>query len=107
RGGWRGGYALVSIAPRLVTVSGGAGIMFGNGAAQGHVLAQLRDIMGEEGARAVQDLRESASDPEKSSLAALVGIITLLVGATSVFAELQSALDRIWRAEAIPPSEGV
>jgi len=100
-------YTMFSIAPLLVIVIAVAGIMFGNDAAQGHVLAELRGIMGEEGALAVQGLLESASDPEKSSLAALVGIITLLIGATSVFAELQSALDRIWRAEAPPTSEGL
>src|SRR5256714_1042832 len=93
-------YTMFSIAPLLVIVIAVAGIMFGSDAAQGHVLAELRDIMGEEGALAVEGLLKSASDPEKSSLAALVGVITLLVGATSVFSELQSALDRIWRAEA-------
>jgi membrane protein len=100
-------YTMFSIAPLLVIVIAVAGILFGNDAAKGHVLAELRGIMGEEGALAVEGLLESASDPEKSSLAALVGIIALLVGATSVFAELQSALDRIWRAEPTQPSESV
>jgi membrane protein len=100
-------YTMFSIAPLLVIVIAVAGVMFGNDAAQGHVLAELRDIMGEEGAVAVEGLLKSASDPKKSSLAALVGIITLLVGATSVFSELQSALDRIWRAGPTPPSEGL
>jgi membrane protein len=100
-------YTMFSIAPLLVIVIAVAGLIFGNDAAQGHVLAELRGIMGEEGALAVEGLLESARDPEKSSLAALVGIITLLVGATSVFGELQSALDRIWRAEASPTSGGL
>jgi membrane protein len=100
-------YTMFSIAPLLVIVIAIAGILFGNDAAQGHVLAELRGIMGEEGAVAVEGLLKSASDPEKSSLAALVGIVTLLIGATSVFSELQSALDRIWRTESAPPSEGV
>src|SRR5947207_1351722 len=99
-------YTMFSIAPLLVIVIAVAGIMFGNDAARGHVLTELRGIMGEEGALAVEGLLKSASDPEKSSLAALLGIVTLVVGATSVFAELQSALDRILRAEATPPSEG-
>lgn len=99
-------YTMFSIAPLLVIVIAIAGIMFGNDAAQGHVLAELRGIMGEEGALAVEGLLKSVSDPEKSALAAFVGIITLLVGATTVFGELQSALDRIWRAEATITSEG-
>jgi membrane protein len=93
-------YTMFSVAPLLVIVIAMAGIMFGNDAAQGHVLAELRGLMGEEGARAVEDLLRSASDPEQSALAAVVGILTLLVGATTVFGELQSALDRIWRATA-------
>jgi len=100
-------YTMFSIAPLLVIVIAVAGIMFGHDAAKGHVLAELRGIMGEEGARAVEGLLKSASDPDKSSLAAVIGVITLLVGATSVFSELQSALDRIWRVEAATPSEGV
>ena len=100
-------YTMFSIAPLLVIVIAVAGIMFGNDAAQGHVLAELRGVMGEEGALAVEGLLKSASDPEKSSLAALVGIVTLLIGATSVFGELQSALDRIWRAEPTLTSEGL
>ena len=99
-------YTMFSIAPLLVIVIAVAGIMFGNEAAQGHVLAELRGIMGEEGALAVEGLLRSVSDPEKSALAAFVGIITLLVGATTVFGELQSALDRIWRAEATTAFEG-
>jgi membrane protein len=54
--------------------------------------------MGQEGAEAVQGMLESASKPAASVTATLVGGILLLIGATSVFAELQDALDRIWRA---------
>jgi membrane protein len=54
--------------------------------------------MGKQGAEAVQGLLESVNKPAASAAATLVGGILLLIGATTVFAELQDALDRIWRA---------
>jgi membrane protein len=93
-------YTLFSIAPLLLIVIAVAGLVFGAEAARGEIMAQLRDLMGEQGARAVQTMLQAASQPEKSALATLTGVVFLLIGATTVFAELQNALDRIWRAPA-------
>ena len=65
------------------------------------IVLQLRGLLGEEGAKTVEELLKSASRPSSGLLASIIGLATLLVGATSVFAELQSALDRIWRAPAL------
>ena len=100
-------YTLFSIAPLLVIAIAVAGLIFGREAAQGHVLTQLRGLLGADGALAVESLLQSASDPERSGTAAIIGIATLLIGATTVFAELQSALDRIWRAPAITSAKGL
>jgi len=98
-------YTLFSLAPLLLLVIAIAGIVFGADAARGHVMAQLGGLIGEEGATAVQGLLKSASEPAKSILASGISILTLIVGATSTFAELQSDLDRIWRApEVVKPS---
>jgi membrane protein len=91
-------YTMLSIAPFLVIVISLAGLIFGVEAARGEIAAQLTGLMGREGAEAVQNLLETASKPAEGVPAAVVGLILLLVGATSVFAELQDALDRIWRA---------
>jgi len=93
-------YTLFSIAPLLLIVISVAGLVFGAEAARGEILSQLRDLMGEEGARAVQGLLEAAHHPGKGAASTLIGIALLVVGATSVFNELQDALDRIWRAPA-------
>ena len=93
-------YTMFSIAPLLLIVISIAGLAFGQEAARGELLVQLRGMMGEEGARAVEGLLQSVSKPAQSATAALVGGFVLLIGATTVFAELQSALDRIWRAPA-------
>lgn len=91
-------YTMFSIAPFLLIVISVAGLIFGAEAARGEILAQLQYLMGTQNAEAVQKLLESASKPATSIAASVAGVVLLLVGATSVFAELQDALDRIWRA---------
>jgi membrane protein len=91
-------YTMLSIAPFLLIVISLAGMIFGVEAARGEITAQLQGLMGREGAEAVQNLLEAASKPAESVAAAAAGVILLLVAATSVFAELQDSLDRIWRA---------
>jgi len=90
-------YTMFSIAPLLLIVISVAGLVFGVEAARGEIVGQLRVLTGQQGAAAVQALLESVSKPAESVTAMLVGGILLLIGATSVFAELQDALDRIWR----------
>ncbi len=91
-------YTMLSIAPFLLIVISLAGMIFGVEAARGEIAAQLQGLMGRGGAEAVQKLLESASKPAEGVAAAVAGLVLLLVAATSVFAELQDALDRIWRA---------
>jgi membrane protein len=100
-------YTVFSLAPLLILVIAVAGSIFGQEAARGEIVAQLGGLMGDDGAKIVQDLLESASRPSSSTLASILGLATLLVGATSVLAELQSALDRIWRAPTITQTSGV
>ena len=100
-------YTLFSIAPVLIIVIAVAGFFLGAEAARGEIVAQLRGLLGEDGAIAVQGLLESASEPEEGLLATLASIALLLLGATTVFAELQSDLDRIWRAETAKSPSGV
>lgn len=95
-------YMLFSIAPLLIIVIALAGFVFGEAAVRGEVFSQLSGLMGADGARAVEALLKSASRPEEGLIATVVGILVLLVGATTALAELQSALDRIWRAPTLP-----
>lgn len=91
-------YTIFSIAPLLLIVIAVAGTVFGEEAARGEIYYQLQGMLGSQGARAVQDLLESARRPAESVPAAVAGLAVLFVAATSVFAELQDSLDRIWRA---------
>ena len=93
-------YTLFSIAPLLLIVISVAGLVFGQDAARGEIVAQLQGLMGSDAAKAVEGLIASVNKPSKGILSTLIGVGVLLVGATTVFAELQDALDRIWRAPA-------
>lgn len=98
-------YTIFSIAPLLVIVIAIAGLAFGEEAASGAIFEQLRGMVGDSGAAAIQGLVQSASKPATSILAGITGLATLVLGATTVLGELQSALDRIWRAPA-PKAQG-
>ena len=91
-------YTIFSIAPLLLIVIAVAGFVFGEEAARGEIYGQLHGMLGRNGALAVQGLLESAGRRSESVPAAVFGLGVLFVGATSVFAELQDALDRIWHA---------
>jgi membrane protein len=99
-------YTMFSLAPFLILIIAVAGLVFGADAARGEIVLQLRGLIGEEGAAAVQGLLTGASHPAKSIVASAIAVMTLLLGATSVFAELQSSLDRIWRAPALQQTTG-
>lgn len=100
-------YTLFSMAPLLIIVIAVAGLVFGQDAARGEIVSQMQGLIGLEGAVAVQGLLKSASEPAQSIFATVVSVITLLIGATTVFAELQSDLDRIWRVPAPARESGL
>ena len=100
-------YTMFSIAPLLLIVISIAGLVFGDEAARGEIFGQLQQMLGATGALAVQGLLESVRKPAESVTASILGVGLLLIGATSVFGELQDALDRIWRAPVRAPSTGL
>lgn len=93
-------YTIFSIAPLLIIMLSVAGFVFGAEAAQNQIYAEARSLVGEEGAVALQGLVQSASQPAEGIVATVIGLAVILVGATGVFAELQGAMDRIWKVPA-------
>jgi membrane protein len=91
-------YTVFSLAPLLIIAISIAGLFFGEEAARGEILVQMRDLLGPDGARAVQAVIENAAQPGTGVWATLVGLATLLVGATTALAELKDDLDEIWDA---------
>ena len=95
-------YTLFSLAPLLVIAIAIAGVVFGAEAARGEIMGQLEGLMGPDAARAVERLLATAGDRSTGAAASIAGVVTLLLGASTVFSELQSDLDRIWK---VRPSE--
>ena len=92
-------YSVFSMAPLLLVVISIAGLVFGEDAVRGEVFGELQSLLGADAAKAVQAILASVSDkPAQGVLSTVIGLAVLLIGATSVFGELQDALDRIWRA---------
>jgi len=100
-------YTVFSLAPLLLIVISVAGLAFGEEAARGEVFGQLRGLLGDEPARAAEALLASLSKPERGITSTVVSAVVLLIGATSVFGELQDALDRVWRAPVRDRSGGL
>jgi membrane protein len=102
RGGSKGAavafYTLFSMAPILVLAIGIAGAVFGTQAARGEIFAQLHSLIGPAGAQAIQMLLANAHSPDVGFAPTLVAIGALLIGATTIFAELKDSLDQIWHA---------
>ena len=89
-------YTLLSLAPLLVVVVAIAAIAYGKQAAEGQLFWQIRDLVGSDGARAIQGVLEGAYKPGTGVLATGLGLLTLAFGASSVVGELRDALNTIW-----------
>jgi membrane protein len=95
-------YTVLSIAPLLVLAVAVAGWVFGEDAARGQIATQLSSIVGSQAGEGIQSLLQQAHQPEHSMLGSIIGGVVLLVGASGVFGELQSALNAIWRVKPKP-----
>jgi membrane protein len=100
-------YSVFSLAPLLLIVISIAGLVFGQDAVRGEVFIQLQGLLGTEASRTIEGMLASVSKPAEGMASTAIGVALLLVGATSVFGELQDALDRIWRAPARNRSGGL
>ncbi len=97
-------YTLFALAPILIVVIAVGGMAFGAAAVRGEIVAQIQDLVGQDGAQAVQAILEAAANSRWSIPATIIGVITFFLGATGAFLELQDDLDAIWRVK--PRSRG-
>jgi len=95
-------YALLSLAPLLMISISVAGWFLGAEAARGQVAGELTSILGSDAAHGAQAVIASGKEPQRGMLGAVVGIVTLFVGASGVFGQLQTSLDRIWEVKPKP-----
>jgi len=95
-------YAGFSLAPLLLIAIAIAGLVFGKDAVQGRVVEQLQGLLGPDAARAVETALKNTRTTGSSILATLIGVVTLFVGASGVFGELQESLNEIWKVRKKP-----
>ena len=96
-------YTVFSLAPLLIIAIAIAGLVFGQEAAQGQIFEQLQALIGEESGKAMQDMVQSANaKPATGVVATLIGVATLLFGASGVFGQLQTSLNTIWEVQPKP-----
>jgi membrane protein len=96
-------YTIFSLAPLLLIVIAIAGIAFGHDAAQNKIFEQLRGVLGAATAEGVQEMVRNAAKPKSGTVATILGVATLLLGASGVFGQLKDALNTIWD---VKPKEG-
>ena len=89
-------YTVFSIAPLLVIVSALSGFFFGKKAAEGQVYVQLKDLIGGPAAIQIQDIIKNIHLNGNNFVASITGVVVLLIGATSIFGEVQDSLNKIW-----------
>src|SRR5688572_21800588 len=89
-------FTVFSLAPLLLVIIFVAGIFLGQEAAQGTLFRQLNDLLGSDAAKQIEEIITNASLSGKTGVALAIGIITLLIGATTVFGEIQDSMNGIW-----------
>jgi membrane protein len=95
-------YTLLSIAPLLVIAVSVAGLAFGDEAARGQISQQISSIVGPQAGQSIESLVANARTPSSGIISTVVGVIVGLFGASGVFGELQSSLNRIWEVKPKP-----
>ena len=99
-------YTVFSITPLLVIAISIAGTVFGEEAAQGEIVGQINQLVGQQGAEAIETALANADRPQLGSAASIISIVLLFIGASGVFAQLQEALNTVWNVKA-KPNQGI
>jgi membrane protein len=89
-------YTVLSLAPLLILLLAIAGLVFGDDAARGQLFGELNNMVGPEGAKAIQSMVDNSSKPASGIIASIIGFVMLIFGASSVAGELKNALNIIW-----------
>ncbi len=89
-------YTVFSLTPLLIVAIAIAGSIFGETAAKKEILTQIQSLVGNSGAEVIATILSNASQPQIKNFASLVSLALLLIGASSVFVQLQEALNQIW-----------
>jgi membrane protein len=100
-------YTLFSMTPILILTIAISGYFFGTEAAQEEIIAQIKAVVGPNGAQAVDALLSAASNPKSGAIASIIATLLLLIGTTSVFVELKDSLDEMWGTDNKPQTSSL
>jgi membrane protein len=92
-------YTVLSLAPLVILVIAVVAFVFGHFVAEDQIISQVQGMIGSDGADAIRTMIKHAQKPASGTFASSVGVITLLFGASGVFGELRSALNKIWEVK--------
>lgn len=95
-------YTVFSIAPLILIAIAVAGLVFDRQAASGAIAGQISHLVGAQAAQAIQAMVKGASQPQHGIIASVLGVVTLLFGASGVFGQLKDALNTIWEVQPKP-----
>ena len=95
-------YTVFSIGPMIIVIIYVAGLIYGREAAQGTIFGQIQGLVGANAAAQIQEMIKNAALSSEGNFAFVVGIITLVIGATGVFAEIQDSVNQIWNLKPKP-----
>lgn len=95
-------YTVFSIGPMIIVIIYVAGMIYGREAVEGTIFGQIQGLVGANAAAQIQDMIKNAALRSEGNFAFIIGIITLLIGATGVFAEIQDSINQIWNLKPKP-----
>lgn len=95
-------YTIFSLAPLLIIAISVAGLIFGEKAASGQIFSEIKDMVGPESATLIQNALKKVSLSSANIIAIIISLITMIIGSTVVFVELQESLDMVWKVKPKP-----
>ena len=95
-------YTIFSLGPLLLLMISLAGVFFGREAIQGKVFSEINGMVGNDAAKQIQDIIKNLEMSGKSTISVIIGAVTLIIGATTVFGEIQDSINMIWQVKAKP-----
>jgi membrane protein len=95
-------YTVFSITPLILITLAIVGFIYGEEASRGQIFSAVRDLFGDDGAKGVEAMVQASSQARSGFIATIIGVVTLLFGASSVFGQLQSSLNIIWKVQPKP-----
>ena len=95
-------YTIFSLGPLLLLLISLAGVFFGREAIQGKVFGEINGLVGNDAAKQIQDIISNLEMSGKSTISVIIGSVTLIIGATTVFGEIQESINMIWQVKPKP-----